>query len=121
MSLSGPINSSTCLHPMPLFSVISCSTQSRHLSLWPMTRESPNPGPATAHPRPPPRMPDHELLRRIGGGSYGQVWLARSVMGTFRAIKVIYRDEFADERPFQREFAGIQRFEPISRLHESQV
>ena len=86
-----------------------------------MTGDSPNLAPASAQPRPPPRVPDHELLCRIGGGSYGQVWLARSVMGTFRAVKVIYRDEFADERPFQREFAGIERFEPISRLHESQV
>src|SRR5258706_15887844 len=72
-------------------------------------------------PRPPPLVPDHDLLCRIGGGSYGQVWLARSVMGTFRAAKVVYRDEFAEERPFQREFDGIERFEPISRLHESQV
>jgi len=27
---------------------------------------------------PPPAIPDHELLRRIGGGSYGEVWLARN-------------------------------------------
>jgi serine/threonine protein kinase len=26
-------------------------------------------------------IPDHELLRRIGRGSYGEVWLARSVVG----------------------------------------
>jgi WD40 repeat protein len=61
------------------------------------------------------------LLRRIGGGSYGEVWLARSVIGAFRAVKVVYRDEFPDAKPFEREFAGIQRFEPISRLHDSQV
>ena len=33
-----------------------------------------------------PDIPDHQLLRRIGGGSYGEVWLARSVMGTYRAV-----------------------------------
>jgi len=33
----------------------------------------------------PSHIPDHELLRRIGGGSYGEVWLARNVMGTYRA------------------------------------
>ena len=71
--------------------------------------------------RPPPQVSDHQLLCRIGRGSYGEVWLARNIMGRFRAVKVIYRDEFSEERPFQREFAGIQRFEPISRLHESQV
>src|SRR5438093_9754473 len=68
-----------------------------------------------------PSIPDHELLRRIGGGSYGEVWLARNVLGEFRAVKVIYRDKFEHDRPFDREFEGIQKFEPISRLHESQV
>src|SRR5947208_6510302 len=70
---------------------------------------------------PPPTIPDHELLRRIGGGSYGEVWLARNVLGDYRAVKVIYRDKFEHDRPFDREFEGIQKFEPISRLHESQV
>jgi WD40 repeat protein len=72
-------------------------------------------------PRLPPRVADHELLRRIGSGSYGEVWLARNVMGTYRAVKVVYRTGFEADRPFEREFAGIRRFEPISRLHESQV
>src|SRR6266478_7403487 len=71
--------------------------------------------------RAPPQIPDHELLRRIGGGSYGEVWLARSVMGTYRAVKIVYRDSFDTERPFLREFNGIRKFEPISRSHESQV
>src|SRR5213595_1264498 len=70
---------------------------------------------------PPPSVPDHELLRRIGGGSYGEVWLARNVLGDYRAVKVIYRDRFEHDRPYDREFEGIQKFEPISRLHESQV
>ena len=43
----------------------------------------------------PPRMvPDHELLRCIGCGSYGEVWLARNVVGTLRAVKVVYRKAF---------------------------
>src|SRR5438445_12001438 len=70
---------------------------------------------------PPPSVSDHELLRRIGGGSYGEVWLARSVMGTYRAVKVVYRATFKDARPFEREFAGLQKFEPISRSHEGLV
>src|SRR5436190_18061545 len=69
----------------------------------------------------PPSIPDHEVIRRIGGGSYGEVWLARNVLGDHRAVKVIYRDRFEHERPFEREFEGIRKFEPISRLHESQV
>lgn len=74
-----------------------------------------------AEPRLPPHVADHELLRRIGGGSYGEVWLARNLIGTYRAVKVVYRNGFEADRPFEREFAGIKRFEPISRLHESQV
>ncbi|MCP5524749.1 MAG: serine/threonine protein kinase [Verrucomicrobiales bacterium] len=72
-------------------------------------------------PPPPPRVPDHELLRRIGRGAYGEVWLARSVTGAFRAVKTVHRGSFDHDRPFEREFEGIQKFEPISRRHESQV
>ncbi|PYK96802.1 MAG: hypothetical protein DME19_18505 [Verrucomicrobia bacterium] len=71
--------------------------------------------------RQPPPTPDYELLRRIGHGSYGDVWLARSATGTFRAVKIVYRATFASDRPFEREFEGIRKFEPISRLHNSQV
>ena len=69
----------------------------------------------------PPRVPDHELVRRIGQGSYGEVWLARNALGTWRAVKVVYRDNFKDARPYEREFAGIRRFEPLSRSNEGFV
>lgn len=68
---------------------------------------------------PSPQVPDHQLLGRIGAGAYGEVWLAKNVMGTFRAIKVVYRDNFSDDRPYEREFTGIKTFEPVSRSNES--
>jgi WD40 repeat protein len=68
-----------------------------------------------------PKIPDHELLRPIGSGSYGEVWLARNIMGTYRAIKIVYRQRFEDVRPFDREFNGVKNFEPISRMHEGFV
>jgi hypothetical protein len=69
----------------------------------------------------PPTVPDHELLKCIGRGSYGTVWLARSVLGAFRAVKVIRRRSFVDQRPYDREFAGIMRYEPVSRAHPGLV
>lgn len=70
---------------------------------------------------PPLSIPDHQLIRRIGHGSYGEVWLARNTMGTYRAVKVVYRKSFVDQRPFEREVSGIRKFEPISRSHEGFV
>lgn len=71
--------------------------------------------------RPDPLIPDHEVLRKIGGGAYGEVWLARGVTGAMRAVKVVYREDFSDDRTFEREFEGILRFEPISRDHRGFV
>jgi class 3 adenylate cyclase/tetratricopeptide (TPR) repeat protein len=64
-----------------------------------------------------PSVPDHELIRPIGKGSYGEVWLAKSLTGTYRAVKIVRRGSFSDGRPFEREFRGLKRFEPISRTH----
>jgi WD40 repeat protein len=68
-----------------------------------------------------PVIPGYKLLRRIGQGSYGEVWLAQDNAGVYRAVKVVYRRTFEHDRPFEREFSGIQRFMPISRTHSSQV
>jgi WD40 repeat protein len=66
-------------------------------------------------------VPDHQLLRPVGRGAYGEVWLARSVMGTLRAVKVVRRDAFEEGRPYEREFQGVRHYEPVSRGSEALV
>ena len=62
-------------------------------------------------------IPDYTLIRRIGSGAYGEVWLGQSVTGAYRAVKIVWREDFELTRTFHREFLGIQQFEPISRGH----
>src|SRR5215207_9396564 len=69
----------------------------------------------------PPPIPDHVLFQRIGRGAYGEVWLASNALGTLRAVKVVYRARFEDDRPYEREFSGILKYEPVSRTHEGLV
>ncbi|MEP6822259.1 MAG: bifunctional serine/threonine-protein kinase/formylglycine-generating enzyme family protein [Chthoniobacterales bacterium] len=76
--------------------------------------ETEPPGPAGASL---PRIPDYELLRVIGRGSYGEIWLARGLTGALRAVKIVHRKTFESERAFNREFSGMSAFEPISRAH----
>lgn len=68
-----------------------------------------------------PIVPDHELIRLIGSGSSGQVWLAKNALGSFRAVKIVQEQVFKHRRPFEREFNGILKFEPVSRLHDGLV
>lgn len=81
--------------------------------------------PDTIHSKsgsPAPAIPDHTLLRVIGRGSYGEVWLAKNnAIDHYRAIKVIYRSQFDVSAPFDREFSGLERYEPISRGHSGLV
>jgi WD40 repeat protein len=61
---------------------------------------------------------DHRMLRPVAAGSYGEVWLAQNTLtGTYRAVKIIWRDAFETARPYEREFDAIRHFEPISRTH----
>src|SRR6266496_936476 len=42
-------------------------------------------------------------------------------MATYRAVKIVSRKAFRDQEAFEREFLGLQRFEPVSREHEGFV
>ncbi len=66
-------------------------------------------------------IPDHTLIRCIGEGAYGQVWIARNASGLHHAIKVVYQNRFPNAEPYQRAFRGLQKFMPISRSHKGFV
>jgi serine/threonine protein kinase/WD40 repeat protein len=71
--------------------------------------------------RDPPVIPDYELLRMVGRGSYGDVWLARGVTGVLRAVKIVWRDHFDEPQPYEREFKGLKEFAAISMLESRQL
>ena len=73
--------------------------------------------PSVATPKPALTISDHTLVRRVGRGAYGEVWLARSTIGIFHAVKIVKRSGFSSDAPYEREFRGIQKFMPISRSH----
>ncbi|MDR3566375.1 MAG: serine/threonine-protein kinase [Negativicutes bacterium] len=61
------------------------------------------------------------MIRQIGAGGGGDVWLARSALGTYRAVKVIFRKSFSWSKPYEDEFHGLLKYEPLSRQHEALV
>ncbi len=97
-------------------------TKQSRMTTDPPGSDTPN-GAATAEgvDAVPPPVPEHELIRRIGGGSSGQVWLARSLLGTYRAVKIVRKEAFRREQAFDREYNGLLKFEPVSRLHDGLV
>jgi CHASE2 domain-containing sensor protein len=68
-----------------------------------------------------PKIPGYELfLPPIGQGAYGTVWLARNAGGEWRAIKIILLRNFNnDAGPYEREFNGVLRYQPVSDKHPS--
>lgn len=68
-----------------------------------------------------PDIPNYKTLHRIGKGGYGEVWLARSVTGQLRAIKIVRREDFDNTKAFEREFEGIQHYESVSKNHDGLV
>ena len=69
----------------------------------------------------PVKIRDFDLITEIGSGAYGEVWLARNLVGAYRAIKIVFRKNFPEQRPFEREFEGVRNFEAISRAHPGWV
>ncbi|MEI6645343.1 MAG: protein kinase [bacterium] len=57
-----------------------------------------------------PGISNYILLRLIGAGAYGNVYLAKSPSGEPCAVKVVFRDRCKDAEHFQREQRAVQFF-----------
>lgn len=70
-------------------------------------------GPSEQGDTTPPEVPDHQLLRWIGRGSYGDVWLALNAMHKWCAVKVVFRQS-EDGRAYEQEFRGLKRYDDLA-------
>ena len=111
-----------CLAQMPCAFLFRLASK-RKVDLFPSETFAPSPITAaeTVVADGRPEIPDHEMIRCIGEGAYGQVWLARNAIGLYHAVKVIYRSRFSVDEPYDRALRGIQKFMPVSRSHEGFV
>lgn len=66
-----------------------------------------------------PEIPDFDLIRRIGSGGFGEVWLAANqTTGQLRAVKVIALRRTDTSDPAGREITSITRLEAnVRRRH----
>lgn len=70
----------------------------------------------TGEPR--PEVPDFELIRPIGEGGFGRVWMAQNrTTGRLRAVKLIAKARMGGADPAGREIASITRLEANLRHH----
>ncbi|MDG1326611.1 MAG: serine/threonine-protein kinase, partial [Opitutales bacterium] len=66
------------------------------------------------HNLPPPSIPNYKLIKLIGEGSFGQVWVAMDATDSPCAIKIIYKRKSKKDL-FWKEFEGVKNYLPISR------
>jgi serine/threonine protein kinase len=67
----------------------------------------------------PPELPDFDLIRPVGHGGFGEVWLAANrTTGQLRAIKIIPLRQPGQADPAAREIASLTRLEAnLGRQH----
>ena len=65
-----------------------------------------------------PEIPDFDLIRPIGSGGFGEVWLATNrTTGHLRAVKLIPLQQTGRSNPAAREIGSLTRLEANLRCH----
>ncbi len=63
-------------------------------------------------------IPGYDLLKALGEGAYGEVWLARGRTGDLLALKIVEKSKFEGEHPdlpYEREYRGVTLFLKVAR------
>ncbi len=85
------------------------------------TRVSTPPLPKTETKSIIPAVPDLVLSRCIGRGGCGEVWLARSLVDVWRAVKIVKADTDSAREIFERELRGVRHVAALSLQHPGLV
>jgi hypothetical protein len=65
-----------------------------------------------------PVVPGYQLASRpFGEGGFGQVWLARNVLGQWQVVKFVFPRNAHDPKAYEAELNGLRRFKPVSEGH----
>ncbi len=66
-------------------------------------------------------IPDYDLIKLIGEGGFGQIWMARDALGLYRAIKIIRYDDSKSPESYEAEQNGIRHYAPYSRKYDGLI
>ncbi|MGO8745651.1 MAG: protein kinase domain-containing protein [Thermoguttaceae bacterium] len=71
----------------------------------------------------PPEVPDFDLIRPVGRGGFGEVWLATNrTTGQLRAVKIIPLRQAGEVDPAAREITSLTRLEArLARQHPNLI